>query len=151
MTRGVGSPYYMAPEMLRGDDKYTRAVDVYSFAIVCVELWNEELPYSEVEFEAQFTFAVYVMEGHRPQIRKDCPEDLVKLITTCWSSDRLGRPPFSQVTKEMTSVFENVSQSTPKDIEHVKPRETKKDKNSSRTRSKTKRVKTMTNSSTTFV
>ena len=53
MTVGVGTPYYMAPEMLRGDNKYTRAVDVYSFSIMCVELWNERLPYSEIEFETQ--------------------------------------------------------------------------------------------------
>jgi len=62
MTRGIGTPYYMAEEILRGDDKYTRAIDVYSFGIMCVELWNERLPYSETSFETQYVFMNYVME-----------------------------------------------------------------------------------------
>ena len=55
MTVGVGTPYYMAPEMLRCENKYTRAVDVYSYAIMCVEIWNERLPFSETEFDSYMT------------------------------------------------------------------------------------------------
>lgn len=52
MTKGIGSPFYMSPEMLRNDKQYTRAIDVYSFAIMCVELWNLQLPFSEHDFES---------------------------------------------------------------------------------------------------
>ena len=52
MTKGIGSPFYMSPEMLRNDKQYTRAIDVYSFAIMCVELWNLQLPFAEHDFES---------------------------------------------------------------------------------------------------
>jgi len=120
MTRGVGSPFYMAPEMIEGNTKYTRAVDVYSFSIMCVELWNESLPYSELQFDTPFAFAMYVMDGYRPQIREDCPPDLAELIFECWDQERTKRPPFDNVAKELRSVVGNIHQTMPKDVEHVK-------------------------------
>jgi len=122
MTCGVGSPYYMSPEMLRGDQKYTRAVDVYSFGIMCLELWNEQVPFAEMHFDTPFSFARYVLEGHRPAIRKDCPEDLAALFAHCWESDRNDRPPFTEVVKELAPMVEEVKKSLPEDVEHVKSR-----------------------------
>lgn len=44
-TKGiVGSPPWMAPEILRGE-KATTAADVYSFAIVMYELYSRKDPY----------------------------------------------------------------------------------------------------------
>jgi serine/threonine protein kinase len=40
----VGTPYTMAPEVIRGE-RYTRASDVYSFGIVAWEIWTGELPF----------------------------------------------------------------------------------------------------------
>ncbi|PAA47835.1 hypothetical protein BOX15_Mlig014239g6, partial [Macrostomum lignano] len=36
MTRGVGTPYWRAPEVANGED-YTTAADCYSFGMVCIE------------------------------------------------------------------------------------------------------------------
>ena len=128
MTRGIGSPYYMAPEMLRGDKKYTRAVDIYSFGIMCVELWNERHPYCEVRFDTPFAFALYVLDEHRPKIRKNCPKDLVELVKKCWATDRLNRPPFNDVANVLEPIVESVRQSMADDVEHVKQRPPKQKK-----------------------
>jgi len=123
MTRGIGTPYYMSPEMLRGDGRYTRAVDVYSFGIMCVELWNERLPYAEMHFDTPVSFALYVLGGNRPKIRKDCPRSLVKLCATCWCEDRLGRPPFDSIVNDIVPILEKIQKSMPEDVEHVQSRE----------------------------
>ena len=122
MTRGVGSPYYMAPEMIRGDKKYTRAVDIYSYGILCVELWNQRLPYSEMVFDNPFVFASYVEKGNRPAIDNDCPPALSKLISECWDQNRQQRPPFGTVVEKLIDILDGINKNTPKGAEHVKPR-----------------------------
>ena len=43
MTK-MGTPLYMAPEVMLGE-KYTHAVDVYSFGVLCYELLRRVLNY----------------------------------------------------------------------------------------------------------
>jgi len=138
MTCGIGSPYYMSPEMLRGDQKYTRAVDVYSFGIMSVELWNEEQPFAETHFDTPFAFARYVLEGNRPAIRKDCPGDLAKLVARCWEADRLDRPPFATVVQDLKPIVEDIKKSLPEGVEHVTQKEEFEVDVSSGSRTKTK-------------
>ena len=118
MTRGIGTPFYMAPEMLRGDDQYTRAVDAYSFGIMCAELWNERQPYNQ--FTSVFQFISYVVEGNRPEIKEDCPKELVELMSHCWASDRHERDSFANIVKELCLIVQNIKQSMPSNTEHVK-------------------------------
>lgn len=110
MTKGIGSPFYMSPEMLRNDKQYTRAIDVYSFAIMCVELWNLQLPFSEHDFESAVglllhllssflllsflitrgvctAFGMQVVAGLRPMLNSDCPDSLLAMLEVCWAED----------------------------------------------------------------
>lgn len=34
MTGQIGTPLYIAPELLKGDDVYATSIDVYAFAIL---------------------------------------------------------------------------------------------------------------------
>jgi len=43
MTKGVGSPLWMAPEVARGLT-YAFPCDIFSFGVVCFEIFNETLP-----------------------------------------------------------------------------------------------------------
>jgi len=146
MTCGIGSPYYMSPEMLRGDQKYTRAVDVYSFSIMCVEIWNEQPPFSEMHFDTPFAFARYVLEDNRPSIREDCPKDLATMVERCWAADRLDRPPFAEIVAVLKPIVKEVESSTPDNTVHVIPRKvdipedsgTNKGRTKGRTKTKTK-------------
>ena len=47
MTSGVGTPFFMAPEMATGTKHYTGAVDVYSFAIMAAQVLVGRLVYSD--------------------------------------------------------------------------------------------------------
>eukprot|EP01133_Synstelium_polycarpum_P011935 gene11935-13910_t len=56
MTKSIGSPIWMAPELLVGED-YTEKVDVYAFGIILWELGTGELPYSGLD-SVQLALAV---------------------------------------------------------------------------------------------
>ena len=45
MTSGVGTPFFMAPEMAAGTKHYTGAVDVFSFAIMAAQVMVGKLVY----------------------------------------------------------------------------------------------------------
>ena len=47
MTSGVGTPFFMAPEMATGTKHYTGAVDVYSFAIMAAQVLSGRLLYDD--------------------------------------------------------------------------------------------------------
>ena len=49
MTSGVGTPFYMAPEMATGTKHYTGAVDVFSFAIMAAQVMTGKLVYDDSE------------------------------------------------------------------------------------------------------
>ena len=52
MTTGVGTPAFMAPELLSGQLKYGAhygtSVDVYSFGVLCWAMWARRMPYADL-------------------------------------------------------------------------------------------------------
>ncbi|RLN57898.1 hypothetical protein BBJ29_005859, partial [Phytophthora kernoviae] len=46
MTAGVGTARWLAPEIARGEEMYTEAVDIYSFGIILSELDTHQLPFA---------------------------------------------------------------------------------------------------------
>ena len=55
MTSGVGTPFFMAPEMATGTKHYTGAVDVFSFGIMAAQVMVGRLVYDSSDaFDSQF-------------------------------------------------------------------------------------------------
>ena len=63
MTSGVGTPFYMAPEMASGNKHYTGAVDVFSFGIMAAQVIVGRLVYDNAQvFDTPFglqTFSLF--------------------------------------------------------------------------------------------
>ena len=58
MTSGVGTPFYMAPEMATGSKHYTGAVDVYSFAIMASQVMVGKLVFEVNDFATPYCFSL---------------------------------------------------------------------------------------------
>lgn len=99
-TSSFGTPNYMAPEFIQGEE-YDLPVDVYSFGIILWEMFTEEVPFAGKESH-NIIFMV-VIQHTRPPLPEGIPENLKKLIEMCWAQDPQERPTFEQIT----SFFEN--------------------------------------------
>ncbi|OHS93057.1 hypothetical protein TRFO_12068 [Tritrichomonas foetus] len=63
MCSQAGTPMYMAPEIIRGEE-YSKAVDVYSYSLIVYELFIGNEPF--VEGKSIFLILKNIQEGVRP-------------------------------------------------------------------------------------
>ena len=104
MTSNIGTPLYMAPEILSGVGHYSMKTDVYSYGILMVSLWNQKPPYYEMSNANPSEIIVSVAkQGLRPSIQSECPQSYFNLASTCLLQDPHSRPSFDEICK---NVFE---------------------------------------------
>ncbi|XP_038587458.1 dual specificity testis-specific protein kinase 2 [Micropterus salmoides] len=93
----VGSPYWMAPEVLRGE-VYNEKVDVFAYGIILCEVIAriqadpDILPRTE-----DFGLDVEAFQ----QMVGDCPPDFLELAIACCNMNAKLRPSFSQIVVEL--------------------------------------------------
>eukprot|EP00041_Stephanoeca_diplocostata_P035245 m.1234281 g.1234281 ORF g.1234281 m.1234281 type:complete len:1427 (-) comp24665_c0_seq11:370-4650(-) len=72
MTTGVGTPLWMAPELLRGDSEYGPSIDVYSYGIMLWEIWARRDPWEDIVANDYLAFwtllETAVTSGQRPPL-----------------------------------------------------------------------------------
>ena len=86
---------WTSPEAMQSQ-KYTQASDVWSFGIVCVEIFQDgATPYGDLTLEGVIYF---VGKGDRIQ-REDigCSERVYQLLLLCWNAVPEDRPTFDQL------------------------------------------------------
>ncbi|KAH3758255.1 tyrosine protein kinase [Pelomyxa schiedti] len=103
-TLGVGTPVYMAPELLE-NGKYNSGADVYSFAVLMYHVVTERPPYEE--FESMWKICEFVMAGNRMPLDKTAYPPLAELIEVCWNQDRHARPSFDDITPRIETIYQN--------------------------------------------
>merc|ERR1712137_107693 len=102
----VGSPFYMAPEILL-DKPYDAKADVYSFSIVIWETLAHKDPY-EGEFETYEDMVEGItIDEMRPAIPSWFPVGVVALLKRCWATDPEERPSFAQILEQ--SWFDHIT------------------------------------------
>jgi hypothetical protein len=103
MTKAAGTLLWMAPEVFRGDQDYTSAVDVYSFGMVMWELatrktpWIDDLPSDPAAFFEELNRCLQT--GRRPSIPVAVLTEhdaFVALMQRCWAGDPVNRPTFAE-------------------------------------------------------
>ena len=105
MTRNIGTPLYMAPEILSGSQHYSMKADVYSYGILMVSLWNQKPPYSEVRvLSPSELYLGITSKGLRPQIQSECPQSYFNLASACLAADPHSRPSFDEISKTVFGV-----------------------------------------------
>jgi serine/threonine protein kinase len=102
MTGQIGTPAYMAPEMIEGqrDVKGTTKVDIFSFAILLHTLWTGDKPYEMLDL-TPFSLLSKILGGLRPELPDDLPKELRKLIELNWSHDPHERMNFEEIQREL--------------------------------------------------
>lgn len=103
MTRKIGTPIYMAPELLIGDN-YSNKVDVFAFAMLLYELLTLRKPWSDKKDfkEKKFNLVSYIEKGQRPTILdKEISDKFKDLIKRCWETDPNARPTFVDIVNQL--------------------------------------------------
>ncbi len=95
-----GSLLWLAPEAI-GSGEYGPPADVYSFAIICWEIIARSDPYEEIE-NLSCVPTLVVLEGLRPPLTSDVPDQLRLIVTKCWSQLPSDRPSFQETSRELS-------------------------------------------------
>jgi serine/threonine protein kinase len=90
-TSNVGSPKYMAPELLSANHDtahYSTACDIFSFGVILAAMVRRSDPYSGGrEYRGALHLLHLVQKGHRPLVPASCPPALFSLMRDCWKAE----------------------------------------------------------------
>ncbi|RLN96781.1 hypothetical protein BBJ28_00007213 [Nothophytophthora sp. Chile5] len=132
MTPGVGTSFWIAPEVLLGKD-YDERADIFSFGVVLSELDTDDYPYwnsgtvpaqndaEERRTQEQAILEKVALGSLRPTFYNDCPPGVLALAASCLEGRPDNRPSASGVVlaiKELLhqAKFEAPQQNTPEEI-----------------------------------
>ncbi|OQS06883.1 kinase domain containing protein [Thraustotheca clavata] len=104
MTEGVGTPWYMAPEVI-DTYHYGVEVDIYAFGVLLTELETMNRPYSESRTN-DYALLDQVKNGRRPLLSPACPLWFRELAMQCMAEDPIDRPTAAQAAKRIASHVE---------------------------------------------
>ncbi|ELP89534.1 serine/threonine protein kinase HT1, putative [Entamoeba invadens IP1] len=106
-TKGVGTPVYMAPEILQ-QEKYKKSADIYSLAITMFECLNWVHAYPKQKFKFPWTIAEYVIRGNRLPKPDEMSQGLFDIISNCWNSDPIKRCSIKEVIYKLELIYNSV-------------------------------------------
>jgi LRR receptor-like serine/threonine-protein kinase FLS2 len=100
-TKGIGTPLWMAPEIMAGL-RYGPSADVYSYAIVLWEIASQEEPWPDVRGPfISNTLHKLISRGERPPVSSDWPAAYVDMLSQCWQTDPTFRPTFAHILQQL--------------------------------------------------
>ena len=99
-TKGIGTPAYMAPEIL-DQKKYKKSADIYSFAITMYEVFNWKQAYSTKEFKFPWKIAEFVASGNRLKRLDSMIEEQYSVIQQCWEQEPNDRLTIKEVITQL--------------------------------------------------
>ncbi|ELP85999.1 protein kinase domain containing protein, partial [Entamoeba invadens IP1] len=106
-TKGIGTPKYMAPEVLN-KEHYKKSSDVFSLAITFYEtlVWGEIYPKSEFKFA--WSIADYVTSGKRKERPEKINIELYEVLTKMWGQKGNDRIDISTVIKTLQKIYNSL-------------------------------------------
>lgn len=100
----LGTPAWMAPEILNSDNKYPyqRYSDVYSYGVIVWEMVARQKPHAEL-LPAQILMRVCIRREREP-IPEGTPTILKQVIELCWQQEAKARPEMTEVAKTLAAM-----------------------------------------------
>ncbi len=95
----IGTPHYMAPEILRGD-RYSASADVWAFGVIVFELAERRVPYQGMSGIVIMQRVAH--EGLRVEISRE--HALWAVMEACLAPEPHERPSFAGVWKLLAQV-----------------------------------------------
>lgn len=105
-----GTTHWQAPEILVGK-RYSSKCDVYSFSMLMYEVFSGKIPYQGLNLQIP-ALMFRIVSGLRPdlkKLKKDTPQELIELMTTCWKLDEADRPDIESVLFSLLKIQEKYS------------------------------------------
>ena len=90
-TKGVGSPKYMAPEILNREH-YKDQADIFSLAVTMYEIFSWADAYPVESFPFPWKIAEFVSNGNRLGRVDDFTDEEWEVVEKCWAQDPKARP-----------------------------------------------------------
>ena len=87
-----GTPFWLAPEYLRGECPYSATCDMYSMGIILFEIYSRKNPYEGEDFRDALRKVCNRRVNKRPEIPTTTPPKMADLMKKCWSPDPSFRP-----------------------------------------------------------
>ncbi|ELP83940.1 protein serine/threonine kinase, putative [Entamoeba invadens IP1] len=103
-TKGIGTPVYMAPEVLN-QEKYKKSADVYSFGVTLYEAFSMSEAFPIEQFPFPWKIAEFVTAGNRLKKTDIITTNEYELITRCWAHNQNDRPTINEVVDDITTLF----------------------------------------------
>ncbi|ELP90339.1 protein kinase, putative, partial [Entamoeba invadens IP1] len=103
-TKGIGTPVYMAPEILK-QQKYKKSADVYSFGITMFEVISWKEPYSKDQFKYPWKIADFVMAGNRLKKPEMMSNEQYDIISDCWSPQMEKRMTINEAAQRIEKLL----------------------------------------------
>ncbi len=92
-----GTPYWMAPELLRKESINTSESDVYSFGIILYELYSRKDPYDGENPAKVLAEIVDNKINKRPPVPEGCPARIAEIMKECIDGNPEKRPSFEEI------------------------------------------------------
>ncbi|KAG2814957.1 hypothetical protein PC110_g2438 [Phytophthora cactorum] len=111
MTVGIGTSFWIAPEVLLGRD-YDERADIYSFGVVLSEIDTDDYPYWNAQHPPQGKtqeneiLRLVARGAKRPAFSDDCPPAILELAARCLRSDPEERPSASDIVVYLQQVVQ---------------------------------------------
>ncbi|OHT04551.1 hypothetical protein TRFO_27933 [Tritrichomonas foetus] len=93
----VGTPLYMAPEILQRRNDYTNKVDVFAYSMILYELFSLEVPWMNSRETLRYSVIDFIQSGLRPTLFDMIPPFFKNVIVKCWAQNAEERPTFDDI------------------------------------------------------
>ncbi|RIB09573.1 kinase-like domain-containing protein [Gigaspora rosea] len=99
---------YVAPEVLSGEQQFTKAADIYGLGIIMSEMTTGQRPFDGHEFDHKLAFKI-CKRGLRPEFASGTPKCYIELAKKCMDSDPQKRPSALDVYKTIRGWHDKIA------------------------------------------